>query len=92
MNIRPKIPIYQGGNTLDLDKWIQENQKYYNWYSKLYPNAQILQGNPLKQRNDNWDKNKLSSSHYTTDDLRRSAYNNYLYTQDYDARQRDLIY
>lgn len=92
MNIRPKIPIYQGGNTLDLDKWIQENQKYYDWYSKLYPNAQILQGSPLKQRNDNWDKNKLSSSHYTTDDLRRSAYNNYLYTQDYDARQRDLIY
>ena len=92
MNIRPKIPIYQGGNTLDLDKWIQKNQKYYDWYSKLYPNAQILQGSPLKQRNDNWDKNKLSSSHYTTDDLRRSAYNNYLYTQDYDARQRDLIY
>ena len=84
--------MYQGGNTLDLDKWIQENQNYYNWYSKLYPNAQTLQGNPLKQRNDNWDKNKLSSSHYTTDDLKRSAYNNYLYTKDYDARQRDLIY
>lgn len=92
MNIRPKIPIYQGGNTLDLDKWIQENQKYYNWYSKLYPNAQILQGNPLKQRQDNADFKQLSSSHHTTDDLRRSAYNNYLYTKDYDARQRDLIY
>lgn len=92
MNIRPKIPIYQGGNTLDLDKWIQENQKYYDWYSKLYPNAQILQGNPLKQRQDNADFKQLSSSHHTTDDLRRSAYNNYLYTKDYDARQRDLIY
>ena len=93
MNIRPRqIPIYQGGSTLDLDKWIKENQNYYNWFSNLYKNAQVLQGNPLRQRTDNWDKEQLSSSHHTTDDLRRSAYNNYLYTKDYDARQRDLTY
>ena len=93
MNIRPKhIPIYQGGSTFDLDKWIKENQNYYNWFSNLYKNAQILQGDPLKQRTDNWNKEQLSSSHHTTDDLRRSAYNNYLYTKDYDARQRDLTY
>ena len=93
MNIRPKhISIYQGGNTLDLDKWIKENQDYYNWFSNLYKNAQVLKGDPLKQRTDNWNKKQLSSSHHTTDNLKRSAYNNYLYTKDYDARQRDLTY
>lgn len=85
------IPKFQGGGTtFNLDDWINQNKNYYDWYSKIYPNAQRLAGNPLQQRNDNWDKEQLSSSHYTTDDLRRSAYNNYLYTGDYNARQSDL--
>lgn len=88
MKIRPKF--LQEGGTFDLGSWINNNQDYYNWYKTIYPNAQILAGNPLKQRNDNWNRNQLSSSHYTTDDLQRSAYNNYLYTNDYDARQADI--
>ena len=85
------IPKFQGGGTtFNLDDWINQNKNYYDWYSKIYPNAQKLAGNPLQQRNDNWNKEQLSSSHYTTDDLRRSAYNNYLYTGDYNARQSDL--
>lgn len=88
MKIRPKF--LQEGGTFNLGSWINNNQDYYNWYKTIYPNAQILAGNPLKQRNDNWNRNQLSSSHYTTDDLQRSAYNNYLYTNDYDARQADI--
>lgn len=92
MTIRPRNVLkFQTGGSFDLDAWIKANPEYYKWYSNLYPNAPILQGNPLKQRNDNWNKQQLSSSHYTTDDLRRSAYNNYLYTNDYNARQEDLI-
>ena len=90
MKIRPRK--FQTGGNFNLDDWINGNQDYYNWYKTIYPNAQILAGNPLKQRNDNWNKTQLSSSHYTTDDLRRSAYNNYLYTNDYDARQEDLTH
>ena len=90
MKIRPRK--FQIGGNFNLDDWINGNQDYYNWYKTIYPNAQILAGNPLKQRNDNWNKTQLSSSHYTTDDLRRSAYNNYLYTNDYDARQEDLTH
>ena len=90
MKIRPR-KLQTGGN-FNLDDWINSNQSYYDWYKTIYPNAQVLQGNPLKQRNDNWNKQQLSSSHYTTDDLRRSAYNNYLYTNDYDARQEDLTH
>ena len=44
-------------------------------------------GDPLKQRNNFWNKQQLSSSHYTTDDLRRSAYNNYLYTNKIQPKQ-----
>ena len=88
MKIRPKF--LQEGGTFNLGDWINNNQDYYNWYKTIYPNAQILAGNPLKQRNDNWNRNQLSSSHYTTDDLQRSAYNNYIYTNDYDARQSDI--
>ena len=90
MKIRPKIPIFLDGGGFNLQDWIDKNLDYYKWYQGIYPNAPILQGNPLQQRNDNWNKNELSSSHYTTDDLRRSAYNNYLYTNDYNARQEDL--
>ena len=91
MTIRPKNVLkFQTGGSFNLDTWIKENPEYYKWYSSIYPNAPILQGNPLKQRNDNWNRNQLSSSHYTTDDLQRSAYNNYLYTNDYDARQADI--
>ena len=85
------IPKFQEGKPIfNLDDWINQNKSYYDWYSKIYPNAQKLMGNPLQQRNDNWNKEQLSSSHYTTDDLRRSAYNNYLYTGDYNARHSDL--
>ena len=91
MKIRPRnIPKFQEGSKFNLGNWIQQNPEYYKWYSSIYPNAQVLQGSPLKQRNDLWNKNQLSSSHYTTDDLQRSAYNNYLYTNDYDARSEDL--
>ena len=91
MTIRPKNVLkFQTGGSFNLDTWIKENPEYYKWYSSIYPNAPILQGNPLKQRNDNWNRNQLSSSHYTTDDLQRSAYNNYLYTNDYDTRQADI--
>lgn len=91
MKIRPRnIPKFQEGSKFNLSNWIQQNPEYYKWYSSIYPNAQVLQGSPLKQRNDLWNKNQLSSSHYTTDDLQRSAYNNYLYTNDYDARSEDL--
>lgn len=92
MKIRPRnIPKFQSGGSFNLSEWIKQNPEYYKWYSSIYPNAQTLQGSPLKQRNDLWNKNQLSSSHYTTDDLQRSAYNNYLYTNDYDARSEDLI-
>lgn len=85
------IPKFQGGGTtFNLDDWINQNKSYYDWYTTIYPNAQKLMGNPLQQRNDDWNKEQLSSSHYTTDDLRRSAYNNYLYTGDYNARHSDL--
>ena len=87
MKIRPKnIILFQNGGGFDLQKWINDNPEYFKWYSGIYPNAQKLMGDPLKQRNNYWNKNQLSSSHYTTDDLRRSAYNNYLYTNDYNAR------
>ena len=85
------IPKFQEGKPIfNLDNWINQNKSYYDWYTTIYPNAQKLMGNPLQQRNDNWNKEQLSSSHYTTDDLRRSAYNNYLYTGDYNARHSDL--
>lgn len=92
MKIRPRnIPKFQnGGETFNLSQWIEQNPEYFKWYSDIYPNAQTFLGSPLKQRNDLWNQKQLSSSHYTTDDLKRSAYNNYLYTNDYQARGEDL--
>lgn len=94
MNIRPRnIQKYQGGGTFNLADWIAKNQNYYNWYKGIYPNAQVLAGDPLKQNQANANYNELSSSHHTTDDLQRSAYNNYLYTSpdQYSSREADII-
>ena len=93
MNISYRnIPKFDTGGSFNLQDWIDNNTNYYNWYSSIYPNAQKLMGDPLKQRNNFWNKQQLSSSHYTTDDLRRSTYNNYLYTNDYQARDADINY
>lgn len=94
MNIRPRnIQKYQGGGTFNLADWIAQNPTYYEWYKGIYPNAQVLAGNPLKQNQAHANYSKISSSHHTTDDLQRSAYNNYLYTSpdQYTARESDII-
>lgn len=94
MNIRPRnIQKYQGGGTFNLADWIAQNPTYYEWYRGIYPNAQVLAGNPLKQNQAHANYSKISSSHHTTDDLQRSAYNNYLYTSpdQYTARESDII-
>ncbi len=94
MNIRPRnIQKYQSGGTFNLADWIAQNPTYYEWYKGIYPNAQVLAGDPLKQNQAHANYNQVSSSHHTTDDLQRSTYNNYLYTSpdQYSSREADII-